>query len=61
MLLGAQFERGLHDWTTRPGAPVVLDQLKPLFRAQFPIRLTRSPQAADASSGAATVTETTRS
>ncbi|HEV2887933.1 MAG TPA: hypothetical protein VGX49_13550 [Jatrophihabitans sp.] len=58
-LLGAQFERGLHDWTTRPGAPVVLDQLKPLFRAAFPIRLTRVPQAADAEAGAgaATVTE----
>ena len=56
-LLGAQFERGLHDWTTRPADPVILDQLKPLFRAAFPIRRTRVPQAADAASGAATVTE----
>ena len=58
-LLGAQFERGLHDWTTRTGAPVILDQLKPLFRAAFPIKVTRVPQAADAEAGtgAATVTE----
>jgi hypothetical protein len=56
-LLGAQFERGLHDWTTRPAAPVILDQLKPLFRAAFPIERTQVPQAADAPVGAATVTE----
>lgn len=58
-LLGAQFERGMHDWTTRPEAPVLLDQLKPLFRAAFPIKVTRVPQAADAGAGAgaATVTE----
>ena len=56
-LLGAQFERGLHDWTTRPLNPVILDQLKPVFRAAFPIRRTRVPQAADAGSVAATVTE----
>jgi hypothetical protein len=54
-LLGAQFERGLHDWTTRPGAPVLLDQLKPDFRAAFPIRRTRVPQSA--SGGTAEITE----
>lgn len=57
VLLGAQFERGLHDWTTRPGSPVVLDHLKPAFRAAFPIRRTRVPQAADAAAGAAEVAE----
>lgn len=58
-LLGVQFERGLHDWTTRPGQPVILDHVKPAFRAAFPIRRTRVPQAADAGvgAGAATVTE----
>jgi hypothetical protein len=57
VLLGVAFERGLHDWTTRPGAPVILDQLKPNFRAAFPIRRTRVPQATDAGSGAAVVSE----
>jgi hypothetical protein len=51
-LLGVQFERGLHDWTTRATNPVILDQLKPLFRAKFPILRTRVPQANDASNGA---------
>ena len=44
VLLGYLFERGLHDWTTRPVSPVILDQLKPLFRARFPIRRTRLPR-----------------
>jgi hypothetical protein len=56
-LLGVQFERGLHDWTTRPVNPVVLDQLKPVFRAAFPILRTRVPQATDVSGGATVVTE----
>jgi len=51
-LLGVQFERGLHDWTTRPTQPVILDQLKPLFRAKFPILKTLVPQANAAAEGA---------
>lgn len=56
-LLGTQFERGLHDWTTRRPNPVILDQLKPAFRAAFPIVRTRVPQAADAAAGASEVRE----
>ena len=56
-LLGVQFERGLHDWTTRPVNPVILDQLKPLFRTQFPIVRTRVPQANNATEGAAEIRE----
>jgi len=56
-LLGAQFERGLHDWTTRTPDPVILDDLKPEFRAAFPILRTRVPQAAGAATGAAEVRE----
>ena len=52
-LLGVQFERGLHDWTTRPVDPVILDDLKPLFRARFPIVRTQVPQADAASAGGA--------
>jgi len=44
VLLGYLFERGLHDWTTRPVAPVILDQLKPVFRAAFPIKRTKIPR-----------------
>jgi hypothetical protein len=43
-LLGYAFERGMHDWTTRPAAPVILDQLKPIFRAAFPIKRTKLPR-----------------
>ncbi|MBO9618058.1 MAG: hypothetical protein J7539_03395 [Niabella sp.] len=43
-LLGYQFERGLHDWTTRPVNPVILDMLIPAFRDQFPITKTKVPQ-----------------
>lgn len=50
--LGVQFERALHDWTTRPVDPVILDQLKPLFRERFSIQRTRVPQATDAADGA---------
>jgi predicted nucleic acid-binding Zn-ribbon protein len=57
VLLGVQFERGLHDWTTRDPEPVILDQLKPLFRAHFPIVRTRVPQAANAAAGASEVHE----
>ena len=57
VLLGVQFERGLHDWTTRPDQPVILDQLKPEFRAAFPIRRTRVPQTAGADAGASIVME----
>jgi len=57
VLLGVQFERGLHDFTTRSPNPVILDQLKPLFRTAFPILLTQVPQAADASNGASVVTQ----
>lgn len=56
-LLGVQFERGLHDWTTRGPNPVILDQLKPLFRAQFPIVRTRVPQDNNAAAGASEVHE----
>ncbi|MEP6691194.1 MAG: hypothetical protein ABJD07_08550, partial [Gemmatimonadaceae bacterium] len=56
-LLGVQFERGLHDWTTRAVSPVILDQLKPLFRTAFPILRTRVPQANDSASGATVVSE----
>ncbi len=56
-LLGMQFERGLHDWTTRSPNPLILDQLKPIFRAQFPILRTRVPQANSSSTGAAEVRE----
>lgn len=43
-LLGYQFERGLHDWSTRPSNPVILNQLKPIFRQAFPIKKTKVPQ-----------------
>jgi len=43
-LLGYQFERGLHDWTTRPVNPVILNQLIPNFRDAFPITKTKVPQ-----------------
>lgn len=44
VLLGYLFERGLHDWTTRPVNPIILDQLKPLFRKAFPIKRTKVPR-----------------
>jgi hypothetical protein len=43
-LLGYLFERGLHDWTTRPVNPIILDQLKPVFRKKFPIKRTKIPR-----------------
>jgi hypothetical protein len=57
VLLGVQFERGLHDWTTRSPDPVILDQLKPDFRAKFPILRTKVPQANDVADGASEVSE----
>jgi hypothetical protein len=44
VLLGYQFERGLHDWTTRAVNPVILAQLIPDFRKAFPIKKTKVPQ-----------------
>lgn len=44
VLLGYQFERGLHDWSTRPVNPVILNQLIPIFRKAFPIKKTKVPQ-----------------
>jgi len=43
-LLGYQFERGLHDWSTRAVNPVILNQLKPIFRQAFPLKKTKVPQ-----------------
>lgn len=54
-LLGYAFERGMHDWTTRPDGPVILDQLKPVFRAAFPIRRTRLPRQGFANEPAETI------
>ncbi len=45
VLLGIEFERGLHDATTRSANPIVLNDLKPLFRKAFPIKRTKIPQA----------------
>ena len=45
VLLGIEFERGLHDATTRPVGPVVLNDLKPTFRQAFPIKRTKIPKA----------------
>ncbi len=44
VLLGYQFERGLHDWSTRPVSPVILNQLIPFFQQAFPIKKTKVPQ-----------------
>jgi hypothetical protein len=44
VLLGYQFERGLHDWTTRTVNPVIVSQFIPDFRNAFPIKKTRVPQ-----------------
>ncbi|MFD3458314.1 hypothetical protein ACFWVM_01250 [Nocardia fluminea] len=45
VLLGIEFERGLHDATTRHTNPVVLNDLKPVFRQAFPIKHTKIPHA----------------
>ena len=44
VLLGYQFERGLHDWSTRSVNPVILNQLIPDFRKAYPIKKTKVPQ-----------------
>lgn len=44
VLLGYQFERGLHEWSTRAVDPVVLNDLIPAFRSAFPIKKTKVPQ-----------------
>jgi hypothetical protein len=51
VLLGIQFERALHEATTRPTAPVVLNDLKPSFRKAFPVQRTRVPRAGHAGEG----------
>lgn len=43
-LLGYQFERGLHEWSTRKLNPIILNQLKPDLRKAFPIKKTKVPQ-----------------
>ena len=43
-LLGYQFERGLHDWTTRSVNPIIVSQLIPDFRQAFPLTKTKVPQ-----------------
>lgn len=48
VLTGVEFERALHDATTRLVDPVVLNDLKPIFRAAFPILRTRMPPAGSA-------------
>lgn len=58
-LLGYLFERGLHDWTTRPVNPVILDHLKPLFRKSFPIKRTKLPRQGFASEPAEVVEDFT--
>lgn len=55
VLLGYLFERGLHDHTTRSDDPVVLDHLKPLFRARFPIHRTKLPRQGFAGEPAQTI------
>lgn len=45
VLIGIEFERALHEATTRPVNAVVLNDLKPAFRAAFPIMRTRIPKA----------------
>ncbi|GAB3009717.1 hypothetical protein GCM10027051_08580 [Niabella terrae] len=43
-LLGYQFERGLHDFTTRKPDPIILNHLIPYFRLAFPMKKTKIPQ-----------------
>lgn len=44
VLLGYQFERGLHEWSTRAVNPVILNDLIPSFRTKYPIKKTKVPQ-----------------
>ncbi len=57
VLLGYQFERGLHDWSTRKPTPVVLNDLLPLLRSALPITRTRVPQAGKTTGPEETVTD----
>jgi hypothetical protein len=45
VLLGYQFERGLHEWTTKQTNPVFLNHLIPAFRQKYPVKKTKVPQA----------------
>ncbi len=45
VLLGYQFERGLHDWSTKQIDPQFLNQFIPDFRSAYPIKKTKVPQA----------------
>lgn len=45
VLLGIQFERGLHEWTTKPAGAVTLNQFKPVLRKAYPIKRSRIPRA----------------
>ena len=45
VLLGIEFERALHDATTRSANPIVLNDLKPFFRKAFPVKRTKIPPA----------------
>jgi hypothetical protein len=49
----------MHDWTTRPAGPVILDQLKPIFRAAFPIKRTKLPRQGFANEPAETIEDFT--
>lgn len=57
VLLGYQFERGLHDWSTRPVNPVILSQLVPDFRTAFPIKKTKVPQQGNTTGPEETITD----
>ena len=43
-LLGYQFERGMHDYSTRTDSPIILNQLVPFFRKIYPLKKTKVPQ-----------------
>lgn len=45
VLLGIEFERRLHDATTRAVGPVILNQFRPALRAAFPIKRMKTPRA----------------
>ena len=45
VLIGIEFERAMHEATTRTTNPIVLNDLKPAFRAAFPVMRTRIPKA----------------
>ncbi len=45
VLLGYQFERGLHDWSTKQIDQQILNRFIPDFRKDYPIKKTKVPQA----------------